>query len=228
MFGLDPFTISAAYILANTLQCPTMMGEIDVDVRIETKRKPYITSQSSSQMTAHRHDEDSTFSTDGRWMVGGLTRSKFTSEARADYTLAMQGGQACMAVTKVTYVITYEPEVFIASDYLKMGCRYSVTVQHEERHVDTDERVLREYQPVIDRVIRKYAGNIGMQGPFPKSQVEDMKEEMLHKITTAIEPFMKQMADVRRKRQAALDTEANYRRETAICPGQFPKFNGSK
>jgi len=32
---------------------------------------------------------------------------------------------------------------------------------------------------------------------------------------------------LRRKRNAAIDTLPNYLRDTALCPGQFPKFDGA-
>jgi hypothetical protein len=230
MFSFDPISLSAAYFMTvGAVQCPALLPRnVAVDVHVDYKRDPYIVNLSSAELTTFAKDADSTISTDGHWMVGGLTKSGFDSEIRVDFIASTFGRVSCLNVEKVTYTIKYNPQVYIASDYLNMGCRYSVTVMHEEHHVDTDRRLLDQYIPGLKQTVKAYAEQLGPQGPYPTADIEMQKNRIVRIIGDGLQPLMQQLATIRRQRQAQIDTKANYMRETAMCPDQFPKFEESR
>ena len=54
------------------------------------------------------------------------------------------------------------------------------------------------------------------------------KRRVIQQIGAGLAPLWKQFWEERRTKQAQIDTIQNYMRDTALCPGQFPKFDGSK
>lgn len=236
MLGFDPLTLSAAYILASmsASQCPTQ-GPVDVEVQFVQRDNPIITNMTSAQLTQREmNNPNATMATDGKWMVGGVTVVNPDSGLKDDLQFGFQAtteirtGAACFAVNKVIYTITYSPDVYIASDFLNMGCRYSATLMHEKRHVNTDIRILTDYVPEMRKAIQAVADSLGPQGPYAVGDLEVQKQRVGQELAASLKPQWEQLLTLRRQKQAEIDTVQNYLRDTALCPGQFPKFDGSK
>jgi hypothetical protein len=232
---LAPLTLSAAYVLASlsAAQCPAQ-GAVDVDVQFVKQDNPVTTNLTSAQLTQQFGKRlDTSMLNDGRWMVGGVTvlgPSTLKEEIQLGFqsNTEVRTGDACFTVDKVTYKIVYTPEVYIASDYLKMGCRYSATVMHENRHVNTDVDLLTDEVPDIRKTIESFTGALGPQGPYAVGDVVAQKQRIAKAISDSVAPQWQEFVTLRRKKQAEIDTLANYQRDTALCPGQFPKFDGSQ
>ena len=229
----DPVTLPTLLILAGVAGCPAQ-GRIEVDVRLDRTNSPYITNQTSEQLTAqYGRDPDSTLSTDGHWMVGGVTvvsGSGLQAQTKMAFTTLTnyKNNTTCFTVSKLEYEIQYSPLVYIASDYKDMGCRYSVTLMHEKRHVQTDVRTITDFIPDMERKISAVAESLGPQGPFPTAGIGEAQQRVMKQVNEALKPAWLELVELRRKRQAEIDTEANYLRDTALCPGQFPKRDVSK
>ncbi len=220
-------------MLASAPACP-VQGAVDVDVRLDKRDSAYVTNLTAQQLTAkYGLDPDSTLSTDGHWMVSGVTvvsegglsaQTKMSFNILPDY----KNNTACLSVDKVEYEVQYAPKIYIAQDYKDMGCRYSATLMHEKRHVQTDVRTFSDFFPDIAKSIRNSVQRMGAQGPFPYAASPDIQKRMMAQINEDLKPVFDRLVVLRRKRQGEIDTEANYLRDTALCPGQFPKFDGNK
>jgi hypothetical protein len=225
--------LATIMMLASAPACPTQ-GAVDVDVRLEKRDSAYITNLTSQQLTAkYGRDPDSTLSTDGHWMVSGVTvvsEGGLTAQTKMSFDIVpnYKNDTACLTVDKVEYTVLYAPKIYIAQDYKDMGCRYSATLMHEKRHVQTDMRTFTDFFPDIAESIRDSVKRIGAQGPFPYPATPDMQKRAMAQINADLKPVFERLVELRRKRQAEIDTEANYLRDTALCPGQFPKFDGAK
>lgn len=231
MPGFDPITLPMLLVLAGLSACPEQ-GRVDVEVRMQQNDSPYITSSTSQQLTAtYGRDPDSTMSTDGHWMVGGVTvvsGDGLRSQVGMEFSKTMnyKTDTACFAVSKIKYEIQYSPKVYIASDFLNQGCSYSVVLMHEKRHVQADVRTITDFIPDMRRKIQSIGDNLKPQGPYPSAAIEEAQQRFLREVHESLRPVWTELVALRRQRQAAIDTEDNYRRETATCPGQF-KFNGA-
>jgi len=228
--GFIHSTLPALYMLAGMSACP-QQGPVDVQINLVTQASPYVTDVSSQSLTQEmRNDPDSSAFTDGKWMTGGVTKSNVTGKANAQFRQMKntRTGETCFAVARMNYDLVYAPVIYIASDFTQMGCRYSATLMHEKRHVSTDMRTFNEYLPQMKQAMQAYAQNLRPQGPYPAAQVEDEERRVIQEIAAAAEPLVAQLVEVRRKRQGEIDTEQNYLRDTALCPGQFPKFDGTR
>lgn len=233
MIGTAALHLSKFFILAGLSACPGAQN-VNVDIHMDKQDSPYVTNLTSQQLTQNfGHDMTSTMATDGKWMVSGVTvlgphglGSQYSVKFAVRRNPATN--ESCLAVSDVQYTIKYAPVIYIASDYLHLGCRYSATLQPEKRHVDTDVRTITDYIPQMRGVIEDAAEKIGAQGPYPDSDVKSQQDRIIGEIDKAIGPAWKELLQTRQKRQAEIDTLKNYMRDTALCPGQFPKFDGGK
>lgn len=220
-------------MLAGTPACPAQ-GPVDIEVRLDRQDSAHITNLSSQQLTAkYGRDPDSTLSTDGHWMVSGVTvvsEGGLGAQTKMSFTTIpnYKNDTTCFTVDKVEYEVRYAPKIFIAQDYKDMGCRYSATLMHEKRHVQTDVRTFTDFFPDIAKSIRDSVQRGGAQGPFPNAAIPEAQRRTMQQINADLKPIFARLVELRRKRQAEIDTEANYLRDTALCPGQFPKFDGAK
>ncbi|TAL34893.1 MAG: hypothetical protein EPN97_07890 [Alphaproteobacteria bacterium] len=233
MFGFDPLTLSAGFILASmsSAECP-VQGAFDVDVQFVQKDSPPITDLTSEQLTQKfSSDHDASMATDGNWMKSGSTLVSGTAMKEAvDVAFKVHDvspGKACLSVSKVNYTITYSPATYIGSD-VAAGCRYDVTVAHLKRHIDLDTQVINDGVPVMREALENYVSSMGAQGPFAASEVESQKIIIMRQIIDGISPQWKKLSFQRQNAQKTIDTAEDYKRDTASCPGDFPNPESAK
>lgn len=231
-FLIDMPAMAAAIILASTpAPCPPAAPPVDVQVSVVHQEMPVVTDKTSRELTGEfMYDPDATMSTDGHWMIGGLNRADIGGNYSVQYEQRIneQSGTACVAPQKVEYEIVYTSTIYMAKDFRPEGCRYGATMAHQKRHVATDLRILEKHIPNIRAALQKAAGDIGMRGPFTGEQLPTARETITEDIAVAADPAMQALRAERRKRQGEIDTHDNYARDTAACPGQFPKYDGDK
>jgi len=89
-------------------------------------------------------------------------------------------------------------------------------------------RTITDFIPQMRDKLKTAAEAIGPQGPYPAAQLEAEKKRAMSSVAETLKPVVEELVALRRTRQATIDTEAMYLRDTALCPGQFPKFDGGK
>ncbi len=227
MFGLHPAALSAAYILASMGQCaPPSWTQVDIDVQMEYAQSPPDDSLTVEQITSKfGNDTASTFAADSKAKIAGLTSSNYRWQMQEWFTAKRygSGNDVCMFMKKVQYKIIYSPEVYIASDYKKIGCTYSVIATHEKRHTDADTQTITDYIPEIRSVIQNYFRNLPPQEAFDENDMKNQELRMMKAYRESVQESMKPIWDrlyqTRDQRQAAIDTPQNYKRDWALCPG---------
>jgi hypothetical protein len=234
MFGFDPLTLSAGFILASmsSAECPAP-GAFDVDVQFVQKDSPVITDLTSSQLTQkYRNDHDASMATDGDWMTAGTTVVSGTALKEAvDVAFKVHDvspGKACLSVAKVNYTITYSPATYIGSDVAGSGCKYDVTLAHLKRHVDLDAQILNDGVPVMRQALEDYVSAQGAKGPFAANDVESQKIALMRQIIDGIAPQWKKLSFHRQNAQKTIDTKDDYKRDAASCPDQFPNSESTQ
>lgn len=220
MFGFEPLTLPAMYLLAQMSGCADM-GQASVQVQLTASDPPYDTSMSMNELTSgFANNPDSTLSTEPGWHLGGLTLSNIQTRYSVNFHQQTSGGTGCVQVSQVVVDIIYTPVIYIASDFLHKQCQYSVTVAHEQRHVGTDLETINDFTPLMRDSIQQYVDSLGPQGPYNRGDLQAVQNNLLDQVIAAAQPIADQLAEVRRERQAAFDTEENYRAENSLCEGE--------
>ncbi len=215
--------LSKGIILAGLATCGGTPRNIDVDVIFEHIEAPYVTNMSSTELeTIFTPDPDSTMATEaGLWKLGGMNKSTFGGSYNVSYQsyLDKKANAYCYAPEKVTYKLTYTNTIYIASDALLKGCRFSVTKAHEKRHVNTDIRVSRDYVLDIKKALEAGVKDIKYI-PHEAGREQEVLGVFLAPLKAKVDPVLEKMKTERRKKQAEIDTRDNYLRDSALCPHQ--------
>ncbi len=229
MIGLGHLLLPAAYFLASFSGCQGI-GPATVDVHLTYTEPPYYTDMTSSELTSgFANNPDSTLTTDGNWMIGGLTLSQLTGQYGVNFkTVTYPTGQVCLAVSEVDMDIVYTPVIYIAKDFLRQECQYTVTKAHEQKHVATDLETINDFTPQLKQQLQEFVDSLGVQGPISRDEVEQAQQAITQAVDEAAAPIVQQLIDLRRERQGSIDTIENYKRESALCPGEFPSFSGEQ
>lgn len=233
MIGFDPLTLSAAYILASvttTTECP-VPEPVAANVEFVKGDNPIVTDQTKADIASRfRTNLNSSMSVDGNWIKGGATviegmalKESVDVEFKAH---PVPGGKACLSVGKVNYTITYSPTVYIASDL--SDCVRNATLAHEQRHIDHDAALANAYVPIITKAITDAVDSLGAQGPIALNDVDSTKDHLTAGILQAIKPKWGDLSFAVRDKKSEVDTEEDYKKDTAACPGEFPAFDGEK
>lgn len=233
MMGFGAITLPAAYMMASLSGACPAAATPSVHVALNASDPPYYTNMTSRDLTkGYADNPDSTLSTDGQWMIGGLTLSDIAGSYSVSFRTETDNTThlTCFSVDEVDVDIVYTPQIFIASDFLspEKKCRYTVTLAHERRHVGLDLETINDYTPQLQQQIADYIGTLGPQGPFDAAHIDGAEQSVTDAINAAAQPVVDQLIELRRQRQASIDTVENYNRETALCPGEFPDFNGDQ
>lgn len=221
MIGFDPISLPALLVLAQMSGCPAGPPPT-LDIQMTPQEAPLDTSMSMAELTTgFANNPDSTLSTEPGWHLGGLTLSNIQVSYSAQY-LQQQVSQAdgCLYIRHVDVNILYSPVIYIATDFLNKQCQYDLTLAHEQRHVGTDLEVINDYIPLFRQKMEQYLASVGPQGPIDMGQMEDTQTAILDQLIADAQPINDELAETRRQRQAAFDTQENYLYENSLCAGQ--------
>lgn len=220
--ALALFLCAARPALA-AVECPVPDEDPVVDVRIDSVLPRENTSLSAAQIgkmfdkSAHVPHVAKV-----KGVRIGLTENAYKGLLRLQLggTYDVENDAACLSVRKITYTIRYRPRVYIASDILKMPCRYRETVRHEKHHMETFLDVAHLYRPKIQRAIEDFFAEQDAPGPVSKRHINTLKQETLAALTAHLRPTIEAFKQEDFSRQRAIDTPENYAREDAACHGE--------
>ncbi len=232
MFFFDPAILSALeqpapYFIEAQLparhDCRRHRPLTSVDVKIDERPIVYDNSRSSAQLQGFQIDTVSPYGADVHTRISGLTEGRIDVSIYANFSVETHPGTAtsCLWFDTVTITVRSAPTVYIASEHNNNRCRYQSTLNHELRHVEVDRRVVREYAPQMRRAVLDEVYRIGVVGPEPALRAGVVRAQMLESANAALQRVVGQMNSVRRTRQQAVDTKAEYDRLSRMCGGKF-------
>jgi len=220
------FALQSKHAYAQPLtQCNQGPAQVEVDL-------DYVPPQEDTTLTAiqiddkFRNDISSTLASDRRGIYVGVTRSPFKLASNFTFARLSNVKQTCLTVNKATYTFVYHPEVYIASDFMRMACRYGVTGMHEQRHVNAFLQTANEYIPLIKEAAENYIPQMPVTQPIATADADitAREQEIMKEVGESLKPVIEKFEETNRARQAAIDTPENYAHDDAICPGEHPAF----
>lgn len=233
MIGFDlPLAAAKFVVLAGLSACPSQ-GRPSINVTLIPHDNPYNTRTSSKQLTLQDNkvlqNALGEKATEGQWMVGGLAKRNTRVEAsfQGSSVTDPKTGMTCLQVRSVTYNIHHYAQIFVAADYKSMGCRYSQTLAHEKHHVQIDRIGLNAAIPAIRRSLQAYLDSKPLAAPVPAASLAAAQQSFLQGLNSAVQPQIEAAWRDIDHEQAKLDNYDAYKRDSALCPGQFPQFDGT-
>jgi hypothetical protein len=218
MWAVTKLTLPAAYVLAATGVCATPPPPA---VEMEFINTPPVERNDLSGQQLGGFHISTTFAKSHNevFTVGGLTVSDFSPSYFVDFAVPADpvSGWPCLSVKGVRIKVNYAPTVYVASEFRNGGCRYSTTLQHEVRHVNTDIITFNEFLPVLRQAVQDAANGIGAVGPLKPENIIRERDKMVDRLKAALEAKAGEIEKIRFNRQQAIDTRQEYLRLSSLC-----------
>ncbi|WP_431856581.1 hypothetical protein [Azospirillum sp.] len=155
--------------------------------------------------------------------VLGLAHATFGERWQVGAHFSPQpGGVVCAALARLTVTFGFQERiVYIARELPPGTCIQREVLNHEMKHVSTDEALLREFMPGFKRRLEAVAARQGTIRARSETQAMTMLRQP---IDAAVRELMQDFSRERDRRQAKVDTLEEYRRVSKSCNGELAKY----
>jgi hypothetical protein len=139
----------------------------------------------------------------------GLYRAELEVGWRARVRRSDEGREACTWVDEILITVAMPKRtIYIIRERRPGSCPYEAVLAHERKHQATDEAVLAEYRPRLQRAAEEAAAALPRGAPAA---------QLTAPIAAAMKRAFAELTEARTERQSAIDTPAEYRRVRAVC-----------
>lgn len=151
--------------------------------------------------------------------VGGLSAGeiRFQSQIEFGNSVDFFSGDTCLWVQNLALEIAMDPVIYIARELQRGSCRYRTLLEHEQRHVSTDRRLLQTFRGRIEGELNQKLRSMGPTGPIPVSFAAQVQRELAAEVGTAVNLAMANFSRARDQAQQAIDTPQEYARLSQAC-----------
>lgn len=191
-------------------------------VKLATTRTRYIRGKSARDLTEMHTGRSGN-------NIGGLGGGEIGYKVESQFEVMEHRGQYCVGVKNMKVTFYGKPQVHIASNFKKGSCEYSAVLGHEQKHIRTMRKFLREYAPRFKKEVAKISKTSRKQiGPIRKSQIKDAQEELQDQMIRRLSSYLNKVIPVLSKRQKAVDSPEEYARVFRKCKNWDKKFAKSQ
>jgi len=150
------------------------------------------------------------------WIPTGLTVADENYQLKTNTKIYQLGhNRYCAVLKSANLFIGYRNiDVYITSKYRQNSCEYESILNHENVHVQIFRDTLYLHSQGIERTISKKAA---MLGPVYLRSPDAAANKLQSLLDAQIRPLFKRMSGDISRKNARIDTKANYRREQAMC-----------
>jgi hypothetical protein len=167
-----------------------------------------------------------------RFASGAVHLGQSNVEARVAASVAFEdmtdaSGAPCVRVQRLAVVLRYaRRDVRIAREAAADECLRREIEAHEQRHVELDDRLLKEFGATMkDRVAQLAAELSPVAGPVWSTG----RAALLERVGAATEQLSRDFSKLRHKRhRAEIDTPEEYRRARTMCDGRAQQIAHSR
>ena len=201
--------------------CPQMPPPV-VNATFTNNKPVYNLTLSSAELGSFKIDTQVSHSPHETFHVGGLTVSAYGPTYNIEFQISTNpnNGRSCLYIDHVDLDLTLSPTVYIANAFAPGSCRYTDTMRHEQRHVDTSVITLNEYFPVLRQIAEQTARADAVTGPIPTSGLGAAEKKVADDMRDALTPELGLIDKIHFERQQQIDTRAEYMRATRACPNE--------
>lgn len=158
--------------------------------------------------------------------VNGIMRGSISLETQSaiawQYTTG--GNDNCFWFDQIEVTLRLNPTIYIAREIPYSSCLYKEVMGHEYKHFETDVRIAKDYQAILDAELARMTRDTGVVGPFTREAGSRPKEDLMRKLDQTIAGISERMKHDRLHRQALIDTREEYDRVAAACPDDIRRY----
>lgn len=150
------------------------------------------------------------------WIPTGLTIADENYHLKTNINIMQLGrDRYCAVLQSASLFIGYRNiDVYISNKYRTGTCENESITNHENIHVRIFRETLYNHSNEIERALRSKAPRIG---PVYLRSPDAAANKIKNLLNAQIQPLFKRMSQDISRKNARIDTKANYRREQAMC-----------
>lgn len=150
-------------------------------------------------------------------VLTGLATMEYGFRTRVSVELIRTDSYYCLRVAQVSVTIGGDaPRIWMHPGVHPGTCRYEVTLEHEMGHVRNYARYLSEMQRQVPGQVRRGLGR-NMIVVHGRDRILRAEARLSERVTDALEALHERVYEQARRRDAAMDTPAEYRRISRLC-----------
>lgn len=133
----------------------------------------------------------------------------------------MPDGSFCARAQHVDARIGFKDvTIYIASEFPQGSCDYQAVLIHEQKHIEVNRQLLKEYVPKIQSRLEQYLKINGMFMVPNEAYADKLLREKLSKV---MDEITQEMSQENQKRQRLVDSPQEYAKNNTVCNGHIAR-----
>lgn len=178
-------------------------------VKLATAPTKYIKTRDARDLTSVHNT--------GRGITLGLAGGPISITVKGQFQSTSLKGNACVELKKLEVLFWAKPQVHIASNFKKGSCEYREVLGHEQKHIRTLRRFVRDEAPKLKREVRKIVKSTRTQYKVKEHAVSSAQKKIEEQMFKRLESYQNRIMPILAMRQKAIDSPAEYKRVAARC-----------
>lgn len=134
----------------------------------------------------------------------------------------MGDGSVCVAPKLLTVGFGYEERtIYIARELPQDSCIFGEVMGHEMKHITVDEQLLRDYGPTLRSRLETA---VARMRPVRARSRDQAMRALLQPVNGLLRQMLREFGQERERRQASVDTLAEYQRVSRSCNGEIERY----
>lgn len=153
--------------------------------------------------------------------VNGLTLLSPYAQVENNVAAEIVGGHLCYYPKQIQINIGYKPIVYISKNLLNNSCRFTLTIRHEQTHLDIGHLSLQKFVHRLKKEFSPIVTNIGPIVKLPSensynadSAAKELNNEYHSQLKVLFDDFVQKLLE----ENSRIDTDENYEAERRLCP----------
>jgi hypothetical protein len=153
----------------------------------------------------------------------GLALAKFGENSQLGALVQPMGdGTYCGGANVLTVTFGFqERTIYVARELPQGTCIHNEVLNHEMRHIAVDEQLLRDFGPTIKN---RLEATLAQVKPVRARSKDQAMRALRQPVDAALRQLMQEFGRERERRQAPVDTVAEYERVSRSCNGEINRY----
>lgn len=181
----------------------------------------------SLNLTGLRHmamDTQKEFSSQSHETPVGLTAAslKLDTQFEIKVRTASNDPMVCAQISALTLHMGFDDTtVYMARELPHNTCSYAEVLAHEQKHIAVDQEFVDALMPALQTILQQATASIGVIRASSAKVAEQQITSLIHNY---MGDLGNHLSAIRKKKQAQVDTPAEYDRLSRSCQGELSRI----